>query len=723
MEKVSLDDLRNISQLALEILKIAEGLVQKKPLDIDTLYRDARKKLDYPVEEINQTIYELILKKILIPEKKIVKTQVLANNRRDTIYKHILNNPGTHLREIRDELNLQPHLTNLHLKVLESFNYIYRKKYLKYRVYFPADFNRRNEDAILALKNEKAENIFRTIQTLGEVSLTQLEAKFAGDISPKMINYHLEPLISSALIISVKKEDQEFFTINNETFERIEKYLQPKEIAPLITEKLIVKRAYDYVGGDIRFKIVVENSSRENIKNIKVNLNIKEQFEVTSGIQMVSLLEPEESRGLDFTLVPLTCGKSKIHGTVIYYDSNDQEFSSQINPVLVQIKCPLVEPKILKLLDVLKMKERFQVSHVEIPYRNLSQANAFSIARDQIASLDVSEIEEGTEGFSTLFSGAAKVSGNPLLVDLRVNHTITIDIYMEDIKQATGFMAYIKNLINLAINYNEKISTSFDKVRIMIFNAFEFSSRLLELFEFCERKETIDDILIILKELQIKSESYFPDLRLAESLITWYSAIEKFEEKDVFSRIYLNLQYDIQIWLEMVITFSETNAKIYYDSNIDQRTHNEITNGILQLRNELNQMARKYFRSILYMLMIIHKQSGLSIYNHSFVETILETDLISGFLTAIQSFGSEISRQKTTMRKLSYEHFEIELYDGELGVAALITTGPPNSLTIHSLNDFIRRFELQFHDILKNFAGNVGGFAPAKDLIQDIFLQ
>jgi hypothetical protein len=135
MEKASLDDLRNISQLALEILKIAEGLVQKKPLEVDTLYREARKKLDYPVEEINQTIYELILKKILIPEKKIVKTQVLANNKRDAIYRYILNNPGTHLREIRDELNLQPHLTNLHLKVLESFNYIYRKKYLKYRLF------------------------------------------------------------------------------------------------------------------------------------------------------------------------------------------------------------------------------------------------------------------------------------------------------------------------------------------------------------------------------------------------------------------------------------------------------------------------------------------------------------------------------------------------------------------------------------------------------------
>jgi len=86
-----LDDLKDISQVALEILKIAEELTKKKPLNIDSLYREAKKRLDYSEGEINYTIYDLILRKIIMPDKKIVKTQVLANEKRDAIYKYIVN--------------------------------------------------------------------------------------------------------------------------------------------------------------------------------------------------------------------------------------------------------------------------------------------------------------------------------------------------------------------------------------------------------------------------------------------------------------------------------------------------------------------------------------------------------------------------------------------------------------------------------------------------------
>ena len=51
-------------------------------------------------------------------------------------------------------------------------------------------------------------------------------------------------------------------------------------------------------------------------------------------------------------------------------------------------------------------------------------------------------------------------------------------------------------------------------------------------------------------------------------------------------------------------------------------------------------------------------------YTHNFTEKTLDSDLIGGFLSAIQSFGAEISKEETTMKKLSYEHFEIELLEG-----------------------------------------------------------
>ncbi|MHA1359672.1 MAG: hypothetical protein ACTSRC_16265 [Candidatus Helarchaeota archaeon] len=716
-----MNQIKDISQRALEILSICEELVQKKPLNIEELFRDAQKKLNYTEKEISDTIYDLILKKLIIPDKRIVKTQVLANQKRDAIYHYITKNPGAHLREIRDKLNLQPHVTNLHLKVLENFNYIYRKKHLKYRVFFPFDFNNEYEKVILALKNETAEKIFWTIQEKGEVSPIELKMQFDGEISSKMIDYHLEPLKLSGLVLINQKDGQETLTINQDLFENVKNYLLPREVHP-VAERLTVRRAFDYIGGDVRFKVVVENKSKENIKDISVQLNVKEQFAVQNTSQMVQILEPEESRGVDFTLTPLTCGKSKIHGIVSYKDAHEQTYSTELNPVLIQIKCPLVQPRILKLLEVLKLKERFQVSRAEISYIGLPKDTAFKIARDQIASLDISEIEEGGEDFSALFSGEAKVTGHPLLVDLHINGKIGIDVYMGDIKQATGFLAYIKNLINVALNYSLQISTSVEKIKNLIFNGFEFSSRLSELYAFCQNQENLDDILLLLKELQIKSESYFHDSKLTASISARFKELEQLQGKEIFARTYLNLQFDVQTWMEAVIVFAETNAKIYYESAIDQNTRNEISAGILKLREDLYRMSTAYSRKILFTLMLIHKNTGLSLFTYNFSEQELDSDLISGFLTAIQSFGKEVSKQETRMRRLSYEHFEIILADGDLTVAALTTTGHPNIQVTEAVDKFIQQFEIHYHQGLETFRGNVAQFDGTRTLVEEIFL-
>lgn len=714
-----LDDLKDISQLALELLKIAEEITQKRPLNLDELVKEAKKKLvDYSSEEISYAIYDLILKKVVMPEKRIVKTQVLANSKRDAIYRYIMKKPGAHLREIREQLNLTPHVTNLHLKVLEDFEYVRSKKHLKYRVYFPSDFNPESELAILSLKNKSAEDIFWFIQTENEVSLNQIQERFVEELSSKMVGYHLEPLVSSGLVITFERDGQEIFKINNESFEKIEKWLISEEEF----ETLAVKRAFDYIGGNIRFKVVVENKSKENIKNISVELNLKEQFEVENNLQIVKILEPEESRGVDFMLTPLACGKSKVQGQVFYHNIRGEGITTEIKPVLVQIKCPLVTPRVYKLLDVLKMKDRFQVSHAGISYRGLSQAQAFRIAMEQVASLDMSEVGEA-EGFSAIFSGEAKVTGHPILVDLSVDEAnINLDIYMGDVKQATGFLAYIKNLINIALSYSVQISTSVEKIRNMILNGFEFSARLSELFAFCESREAVEDILILLRELQIKAQSYFPDIKLLESLNKWYSQFESLQGKEIFAKTYLNLQYDIQDWMDDVITFTETNAKIYYEStSLDEATRNEITQGISKLTEKLNQHALQYSQNILFSLMLIHKNTGLTVFNHNFTEEAPDPDLLSGFLTAIGGFGREI-KEETTMRKLTYEHFEIELIDGGLITGALITTGQSNPITIRSLNEFVRRFEIQYRQQLLEFSGNVSQFNPAAELIQQIFL-
>jgi len=293
---------------------------------------------------------------------------------------------------------------------------------------------------------------------------------------------------------------------------------------------------------------------------------------------------------------------------------------------------------------------------------------------------------------------------------------------MEDLKQSTGFIAYIKNLINMSLSYTMKISTSVEKVRAMIFNGFEFSSRLSELFGLCNSQEALDDILILLKELQIKAQSHFPDLKLTETLNQWFARLEKQQGKELNLRTYLNLQFDLQTWTESIIIFAETNAKIYYEAAIDQATRDEIARETVRLKESLYQIALQYSKRILYTFMLIHKNTGLSLFNFNFAEQLLDSDLISGFLQAITSFGAEISREETKMKRLSYETFEIELTDGNSTVGALVTSGLPNYLTSTALAQFVQRFETRFKHELDSFGGNVSQFALAGELIREIFL-
>jgi len=514
-----------------------------------------------------------------------------------------------------------------------------------------------------------------------------------------------------------------------------------RSVTPVESEKgplkpqgseLQIKRAYDYIGGNIRYKVVVENISDHVIKDISVELNVKkQQYEIDTPLKIIEILEPGESIGSDFILTPLTCGKSRIHGNVNYKTAGNELISFEIAPSVVQIKCPLVQPKEVSRSELIELMQKLQKSHTEINYSGLLKIKAYQIAKEQISSLDVSEVEEQEDKYHILYSGEAKVGGDLIIIDLSMTEDyIIIDVYLKDIKQATGFLAYIKNLISLAIQYSSKISTTMDAITNKIYNAFEFASRLSELYNLCAEEEALDDILLLLKELNIKLSKYFPDLKITEifrALLTnWISELEKIKGEKIWERTYLNLQYDILNWMDGIITISETNSKTYFDSPTSDRTTIEnIKLGNSQLKKQVDLMNRHYSQRILFALMMVNKTSGLSMYNHNFTEKSLDSDLIGGFLTAIQSFGTELSSdaKETSMQKLSYQHFEIRLEEGTYTVAALITSGIPNQLTIDRLKIMPQEFEKKFESKLQYFTGDVSAFDKTKDMVNTIFLK
>ncbi|MFX0080927.1 MAG: hypothetical protein ACFE94_04165 [Candidatus Hodarchaeota archaeon] len=125
-------------------------------------------------------------------------------------------------------------------------------------------------------------------------------------------------------------------------------------------------------------------------------------------------------------------------------------------------------------------------------------------------------------------------------------------------------------------------------------------------------------------------------------------------------------------------------------------------------------------------IMIIEKDSGVSIFDKQISLEGIDSDLISGFLQAISQFRTEIKKdaEKTPRGKgfeMDYYDFKIVITDGDYVRVALILDGIPSEKLKESQIAFTESFERRFEPNLKNFMGDITPFRAADDLIERFF--
>ncbi|MHA1301167.1 MAG: prenyltransferase/squalene oxidase repeat-containing protein [Candidatus Helarchaeota archaeon] len=120
-------------------------------------------------------------------------------------------------------------------------------------------------------------------------------------------------------------------------------------------------------------------------------------------------------------------------------------------------------------------------------------------------------------------------------------------------------------------------------------------------------------------------------------------------------------------------------------------------------------------------LMVIHNNIGATVYNRKLGEWELDPDLIGGFLTAIQSFGSEIKKEKETIKSMEYKGFGIVMEQGEYVLTALFIDGKESDWTRKKVKQFVKEFEKEFGDALKDWKGEVATFKKSGFLVDKVF--
>ena len=122
-------------------------------------------------------------------------------------------------------------------------------------------------------------------------------------------------------------------------------------------------------------------------------------------------------------------------------------------------------------------------------------------------------------------------------------------------------------------------------------------------------------------------------------------------------------------------------------------------------------------------LMIIDKDSGLNIISYSSEEISMEKELISGFLSAMDSFVSEIGGT-TSMNEISYKGFYVHAAYGQYIKLALFLSKPANKNLKERLAYLLNQFEEHYHDQILQFTktGNTAVFDKDRivELIKEI---
>ncbi|MHA2001951.1 MAG: hypothetical protein ACTSVU_07675, partial [Promethearchaeota archaeon] len=140
-------------------------------------------------------------------------------------------------------------------------------------------------------------------------------------------------------------------------------------------------------------------------------------------------------------------------------------------------------------------------------------------------------------------------------------------------------------------------------------------------------------------------------------------------------------------------------------------------------------------------IFIIHKETNVTVFSQSFSEIPIDETLISGFLSAISSFGKEIGTKmkqpanlgfgdssekqsseqyNTGLEELAYQQFKIAVIEGTYVRSAVLLLKSASDPLKSRINDFNTEFEIQYIDILSNWKGQTPEPAPVVEIVERV---
>ncbi len=304
--------------------------------------------------------------------------------------------------------------------------------------------------------------------------------------------------------------------------------------------KIEVVRDYDFIGGQLHFKVAVRNKSNMAINSVKVLLDVPTSYKAKDPLINIPVIEAQNSRGVDFYLEPKECGISNIGGDVIYKTASGEKRTIHIKKREVQIKCPLVVSCLATIEDV-------QLTISDLPndaraflIADLDPRLAFRAAVRTIKRFEVSTVtsHEGNDAkgkyeAESWHCSEAKVGGGRVVTRIyvsEVNQSLEVRVWTAHSGQLTGFLAKVIELLFEEINLIRKIKS---EEREKTIDIMAITQNIAEMSDYCMLKWKAQNIRTKLHDTFVRVRKIMGDKEaILGRMEFWLTNLNKYGKDD-----------------------------------------------------------------------------------------------------------------------------------------------------------------------------------------------
>ncbi len=341
---------------------------------------------------------------------------------------------------------------------------------------------------------DKIKNIARAYR---KISIRDLAKKLA--ITEQRVEEALATLISRGSINGyIDMENHQFVSEGKQPITKFDHH--PRKVTdeaasqvmePQIKGEVEVVRQYDFVGGQLHFKVVVRNKTNMAIHDIKVLLDVPSSYKRARELISVPVIDPGNTHGVDFYLEPAECGISTIGGTVLYKNAMGKTNTIYVRPKEVQIKCPLLIRSLDTIEDCQKAIQSLPSDARAFLIADLPAPMAYSAAHRAVAQFDVTNVasyendEDGVYEAEAWFSSEAKVTGGRVITRVYISgksSTLEIRVWCNEAGQLTGLLAKMIELLFVEINMMRKIKSD---ERNKTMDVMAITRNIMEITNYC----------------------------------------------------------------------------------------------------------------------------------------------------------------------------------------------------------------------------------------------